>query len=159
MVRIIIIDRERDIGRMVRNTLKTGDDIREDHSALGLALAAWAQDYNAAMEAYNAAAQAENKAEQLAGFRSAMEQFAACEDEDAPAQVAKCQNNIVTVLFSIVTDDLKDKNYDQALVSLDAAVGSFSDFEFINTLDYPIRIWAQPQNGVVTVLIYRAEEE
>lgn len=44
-------------------------------------------------------------------------------------------------------------------VSRDAAVGSASDFSFINILDYPIRIWAQPQNGVVTVLIYRAEEE
>lgn len=44
-------------------------------------------------------------------------------------------------------------------VSRDAAVGSTSNFSFINTLDYPIRIWAQPQNGVVTVLIYRAEEE
>jgi len=39
----------------------------------------------------------------------------------------------------------------------DAAVGSFYDLEFNNTLPYPIRIFAQPQEGAVTVLIYRAE--
>lgn len=44
-------------------------------------------------------------------------------------------------------------------VALDASVWKNGDFRFVNNLDYPIRIWAQPQNGVVTVLIYRAEEE
>lgn len=37
----------------------------------------------------------------------------------------------------------------------DAAVGSYSDFTFTNTLPYDIRLEAMPQNGVVTVLIYR----
>lgn len=41
----------------------------------------------------------------------------------------------------------------------DAAVGSYSDLRFTNTLPYSIRISAQPQNGAVTVLIYRLEEE
>ncbi len=41
-------------------------------------------------------------------------------------------------------------------VALDASVWKTGDFRFINTLDYPIRIWAQPQSGVITVLIYRA---
>lgn len=44
-------------------------------------------------------------------------------------------------------------------VALDASVWKNGDFRFFNNLDYPIRIWAMPQNGVVTVLIYRAEEE
>lgn len=37
----------------------------------------------------------------------------------------------------------------------DAAVGSYSDFTFTNTLPYDIRLEALPQNGVLTVLIYR----
>lgn len=37
----------------------------------------------------------------------------------------------------------------------DAAVGSYSDFVFQNTLPYPIRILAVPQEGVLTVLICR----
>jgi hypothetical protein len=37
----------------------------------------------------------------------------------------------------------------------DAAVGIYSDFIFTNTLPYAIRLAAMPQNGVLTVLIYR----
>ncbi len=37
----------------------------------------------------------------------------------------------------------------------DAAVGSYSDFVFQNTLPYAIQLAALPQNGVLTVLIYR----
>lgn len=92
------------------------------------AAAAFAQDYNAAMEAYNNAAVAETKTAQIAGFREAMNLFAACEDEDAPAQVAKCQENIVNISFGIVTDDIKAKKFDQALVSLDAAVAAAQEF-------------------------------
>ena len=92
------------------------------------AVAAFAQDYNAAMEAYNNAAVAETKAAQIAGFREAMNLFAACEDEDAPAQVAKCQDNIVNISFGIVTDDIKAKDFDKALVSLDAAVAAAQEF-------------------------------
>ena len=40
----------------------------------------------------------------------------------------------------------------------DSAVGPFSDLKFTNLLHYPIRLWAQPQGGALTVLIYRAEE-
>lgn len=40
----------------------------------------------------------------------------------------------------------------------DAAVGSYSDFTFKNTLPYPIRITALPQNGVLTVIIAREGE-
>jgi hypothetical protein len=47
---------------------------------------------------------------------------------------------------------------DYVPVSFDAAVGNSKDFQFINSLDYPIRIRALAQSGVVTVLIYRAEE-
>ena len=37
----------------------------------------------------------------------------------------------------------------------DAAVGSYTDFVFQNTLPYSIRILAVPQEGVLTVLICR----
>ena len=97
--------------------------------ALGLAaVTAWAQDYNAAMEVYNNAATAENKADQIAGFREAMGLFAACEDEDAPAQVAKCQEHIVNLSFGIVNDDLKAKAYNEALTALEAANAAAAEF-------------------------------
>ena len=38
----------------------------------------------------------------------------------------------------------------------DSAVGAYSDLKFTNTLPYPIRLWAAPQGGALTVLIYRA---
>lgn len=97
--------------------------------ALGIAsAAAWAQDYNAAMEVYNNAAQMENKADQIAGFREAMGLFAACEDEDAPAQVAKCQDNIVKLSYSIVNELLKAKQYDEAIAALSAADAAAAEF-------------------------------
>ena len=40
-------------------------------------------------------------------------------------------------------------------ISLDAAVGTYSDFIFTNSLPYPILLWAEAQNGAVTTLIYR----
>lgn len=92
------------------------------------AAAAWAQDYNTAMEAYNNAAQAENKDAQIAGFREAMALFAACQDEDAPAQVTKCQENIVNLSFSIVNDQIKAKQYTEALTALDAANAAAAEF-------------------------------
>ena len=98
-------------------------------AALGLAaVAAWAQDYNAAMEVYNNAAQAENKEAQIAGFREAMGLFAACEDEDAPDQVAKCQDNIVNLSFSVVNDLVKAKQYNEALTALDSANAAAAEF-------------------------------
>ena len=39
----------------------------------------------------------------------------------------------------------------------DAAVGAYSDLKFVNTLPYPVRIEAMPQNGAITVLLSRAE--
>ena len=42
--------------------------------------------------------------------------------------------------------------------SFDAAVGSTTDLRFRNDLPYPLRIEALPQDGAVTVLIYRAEQ-
>lgn len=38
----------------------------------------------------------------------------------------------------------------------DAAVGSQTDLTFTNNLPYAIRLWAAPQGGALTVLIYRA---
>ena len=40
-------------------------------------------------------------------------------------------------------------------VSLDAAVGSYQDFAFTNTLPYPILLWTEAQGGALTALIYR----
>lgn len=37
----------------------------------------------------------------------------------------------------------------------DAAVGKYCDFIFVNTLPYPIRLSAIPQDGILTVLILR----
>ena len=39
----------------------------------------------------------------------------------------------------------------------DAAVGTYSDLSFTNLLPYAIRLEALPQDGILTVLIYRAE--
>jgi len=47
---------------------------------------------------------------------------------------------------------------DYAPQFFDAAVGSYTDLAFINTLPYSIRISALDQEGVVTVLIYREGE-
>ena len=44
-------------------------------------------------------------------------------------------------------------------ISLDAAVGSYQDFAFTNTLPYPILLWAEAQDGALTVLIYRMLEQ
>ena len=41
----------------------------------------------------------------------------------------------------------------------DAAVGSYSDFTFVNLLPYGVQIHASAQNGVLTVLFCRAEED
>lgn len=40
-------------------------------------------------------------------------------------------------------------------IGFDSAVGSYSDLSFINTLPYPVRIEAAPQNGVLSVFLYR----
>lgn len=41
----------------------------------------------------------------------------------------------------------------------DAAVGSYSDFTFVNLLPYGVQIHASAQSGVLTVLFCRAEED
>ena len=48
---------------------------------------------------------------------------------------------------------------DYVPISLDAAVGSYSDFAFTNTLPYPILLWTETQGGALTALIYRMLEE
>ena len=39
----------------------------------------------------------------------------------------------------------------------DAAVGGYTDLIFENTLPYPIQLQVLPQDGMLTVLICRAE--
>ena len=40
----------------------------------------------------------------------------------------------------------------------DAAVGSYSDLAFTNQLPYPLRLEVRPQEGALTVLLYRGDE-
>lgn len=49
----------------------------------------------------------------------------------------------------------RDSGVDYIPKNFDAAVGSYSDLVFENTLPYDIRMEALPQNGMLTVLIYR----
>lgn len=42
---------------------------------------------------------------------------------------------------------------------LDASVGFYSDFAFTNLLPYALRLEVQPQNGALSVWLYRAEAE
>ncbi len=49
----------------------------------------------------------------------------------------------------------KDSGVPYIPKGFDAAVGSYSDFVFKNTLPYAIQLAAMPQDGVLTVLIYR----
>lgn len=46
-----------------------------------------------------------------------------------------------------------------ALHSKQGAVGNYSDFTFVNLLPYGVQIHASAQNGVLTVLFCRAEED
>ncbi|NLE19727.1 MAG: hypothetical protein GX623_02815 [Clostridiales bacterium] len=46
-----------------------------------------------------------------------------------------------------------------APAGLDAAVGAYSDFEFTNILPYALRLEALPQNGALSVWLYRADAE
>ena len=90
-------------------------------AAFGLAATvAFAQDYNAAVDAFNAGATAleSNKTEALAQFRSALAQAQALEGEEAAELVAKCKDAIPGVLMSIAKEKINEGAYDEALASL-----------------------------------------
>ena len=90
-------------------------------AALGLAATvAFAQDYNAAVDAFNAGATAleSNKTEALAQFRSALSLAQALEGDEAAELVAKCKDAIPGVLMSIAKEKINEGAYDDALATL-----------------------------------------
>ena len=89
--------------------------------ALGFAAMASAQDFNAAIDVFNAGAQAfndGNKVEAVNQYKQALEQFAACEEEEAAEKVAQLKDLIPNICISIANDQIKDANYDAALETL-----------------------------------------
>ena len=90
-------------------------------AALSLAATvAFAQDYNAAVEAFNAGATAleSNKTEAVAQFRNAMDIAKSCSEAEAPELVSKCQSAIVGALMSISKEKINEGAYDEALTTL-----------------------------------------
>ena len=101
-------------------------------AALGLtATMAFAQDYNAAVDAFNAGAQAleSNKTEALAQFRSALEQAQALEGDEAADLVAKCKEAIPGVLLSIAKEKINEGSYDEAISALAEAKTVATEYE------------------------------
>ena len=99
--------------------------------ALGLAVAAQAQDFNAAVEAFNAGATAleSNKAEALAKFQEALPLFEACEEEAAAEKVAECKKIIPNIMISLAKEQIKEANYDAALEMLAKAKETAANYE------------------------------
>lgn len=90
-------------------------------AALALAGAvAFAQDYNAGIEAFNAGATAleTNKTEALNSFMSALAQFQACEEEEAAEMVTKCKEIIPNTILSIAKEQINGAEYDAAVETL-----------------------------------------
>ena len=90
-------------------------------AALGIAVMASAQDFNAAIDVFNAGATAlegGNKVEALAQFRSALTQFEACEGDEAAEMIGKCKEIIPNTLLSIAKEEINEADYDKAVASL-----------------------------------------
>lgn len=82
---------------------------------------ALAQDYNAAAELFNAGAQAfndGNKAEAIDYYKQALEQFIACEEEEAAEKVEQLKDLIPNICLSIANDQIKEQEFDAALATL-----------------------------------------
>lgn len=81
---------------------------------------AFAQDYNAGIEAFNAGATAleTNKTEALNSFISALAQFQACEEAEAADMVAKCKEVIPSTILSIAKEQINGAEYDSAVETL-----------------------------------------
>ncbi len=101
-------------------------------AALGIsAAAAFAQDFNAAVDAFNAGAQAleTSKTEALAQFRSALEIAKACTEEEAAELAVKCKEVIGSTLMSIAKEQINDALYDEALATLAEAKAVAAEYE------------------------------
>lgn len=85
------------------------------------ATVALAQDYNAAVELFNSGAQAfsdGNKAEAVDYYKQALDQFLACEEEDAAEKAEQLKDLIPNICISIANDQIKEQDYDGALATL-----------------------------------------
>lgn len=84
------------------------------------ALVAFAQDFNAAVDAFNAGAKAQetDKAEALTQFRAALAIVQTLEDPEAAALAAKCKDAIAKTLLSSAKEDVNNAKYDEALAAL-----------------------------------------
>ncbi|MBO4435058.1 MAG: tetratricopeptide repeat protein [Bacteroidales bacterium] len=94
---------------------------------LGAALA-MAQDFNAAVDTFNSINSAESKLEKLEIARSALAQFQACEEEEAPAMVEKCKAIIPDILVSLGKECINDKKYDDALAYVREAIALAKEY-------------------------------
>ena len=100
-------------------------------AALALSSAlAFAQDYNAGIEAFNAGATAleTSKTEALANFRAALAQFEACEEEEAAEQVSKCKEIIPGIILSIAKEQINGSEYDAAVGTLAEATSVATEY-------------------------------
>ncbi|MBO4634908.1 MAG: tetratricopeptide repeat protein [Bacteroidales bacterium] len=98
-------------------------------AALGLAGAAWAQDFNAAVETFNAGAQTESKAEALNLFKTAYAQFVACgEEPEALAKVEELKTIIPNYAVAIAKEHVAAKDYDAAITALEEAIKTCNEF-------------------------------
>lgn len=84
------------------------------------AAVAFAQDYNAGIEAFNAGATAleTNKSEALNSFMNALAQFQACEEAEAAEMVEKCKDVIPGTILSIAKEQINGAEYDAAVETL-----------------------------------------
>ena len=100
-------------------------------AAIGLAGAAWAQDFNKAVDSFNQGATAieSNKTAALDHFRSALTLFKACEEAEAAEMVAKCKELIPNILISISKDQIKENNFDAAIATLQEAKTVAAEYE------------------------------
>jgi len=100
-------------------------------AAICLAGAAWAQDFNKAIDSFNQGATAieSNKTEALGHFRNALTLFKACEEAEAAEMVAKCKELIPNILISISKDQIKENNFDAAVATLQEAKTVAAEYE------------------------------
>ena len=97
-------------------------------AALGLSFSVMAQDFGAAVETFNLAAQAEEKTQALKLFKEAYTQFVACSEEEALEKVQELKDIIPAYSVAIAKESISAKDYDAAIVALEAAAADCAEF-------------------------------
>ncbi|MBR1887548.1 MAG: tetratricopeptide repeat protein [Bacteroidales bacterium] len=97
-------------------------------AALGLSFSVMAQDFGAAVETFNQAAQAEEKNQALKLFKEAYTQFVACSEEEALEKVQELKDIIPAYSVAIAKESISAKDYDAAIVALEAAAADCAEF-------------------------------